>query len=215
MPTPKPPQQVRAQRTRRQLLEAAQRVFADGGYEGATVDDIAEAAGCSKGAYYFHFASKEEALVALLDEWAAYWSDRLTQALDTRLPPAVALFTLLNALLSVEAEGGWEPQLVLEFWSHAERSAPARRRLLQAQRSWRRLLAKAIAQAQQAGALATDVRPEAAAATLLALRDGLLVQACVGAPPPGPGELRTAVLTALLGAGAESASASRRQARTG
>ncbi|MEX0786816.1 MAG: helix-turn-helix domain-containing protein, partial [Dehalococcoidia bacterium] len=63
------PQQLRAQRTRRDLLTAARRAFATAGYEGATIDDIAEAAGCSKGAYYFHFATKEEALLAMIDDW--------------------------------------------------------------------------------------------------------------------------------------------------
>src|SRR3954452_23073644 len=53
---------------RDELLSAALRVFARGGYRAAGVDEIAAEAGYSKGALYWHFAGKEELLMALLDE---------------------------------------------------------------------------------------------------------------------------------------------------
>ncbi|MGW7089724.1 ScbR family autoregulator-binding transcription factor [Streptomyces sp. NPDC054871] len=51
--------QERAVRTRRAVLEAAARVFAEYGYATATVSDILKVAGVTKGALYFHFDSKE------------------------------------------------------------------------------------------------------------------------------------------------------------
>src|SRR3954462_13026819 len=53
---------------RDELLTAALRVFARRGYRQAGVDEIAEAAGYSKGALYWHFSSKEDLLLALLEE---------------------------------------------------------------------------------------------------------------------------------------------------
>lgn len=49
-----------------QILEAALQVFADKGYAAARIDDIAAAAGLSKGGIYTHFKSKEEIFEALL-----------------------------------------------------------------------------------------------------------------------------------------------------
>jgi AcrR family transcriptional regulator len=54
--------------SREQLLQAAARVFAKNGYSGASINAIAAEAGFSKGAVYWHFASKEELFFALLDE---------------------------------------------------------------------------------------------------------------------------------------------------
>ncbi|KFG71577.1 ScbR family autoregulator-binding transcription factor [Streptomyces mutabilis] len=51
--------QARAVRTRRAVLEAAAKVFAEYGYSAATVSDILKVAGVTKGALYFHFDSKE------------------------------------------------------------------------------------------------------------------------------------------------------------
>lgn len=61
----------KAERTRADLLAAARRVFAEKGYEGASVGDVAAAAGYTKGAVYANFGSKEELFVALAREMTA------------------------------------------------------------------------------------------------------------------------------------------------
>lgn len=53
---------------RREILLAAQKVFAEKGYEHATVEEIAERAEFSKGALYNYFLHKEEMFLALLEE---------------------------------------------------------------------------------------------------------------------------------------------------
>lgn len=56
-----------ADQTRQQILDAALDVFSIKGYSHATFVDIAEAIGLSKGAVYWHFKTKEELLIALLE----------------------------------------------------------------------------------------------------------------------------------------------------
>jgi AcrR family transcriptional regulator len=52
----------RRQRTREALLDAAATVFAERGFQGASLDEIAATAGYTRGAIYKHFADKEELL---------------------------------------------------------------------------------------------------------------------------------------------------------
>lgn len=54
-------------RTRKRILQAAGDVVARDGYDGASVERIAEAAGYSKGAFYSNFASKEDVLDQVLE----------------------------------------------------------------------------------------------------------------------------------------------------
>jgi AcrR family transcriptional regulator len=61
-------QQARAVRTRTLILDAAGAVFAELGYEKATVSDFLAHSGVTKGALYFHFSSKEDIARALLAE---------------------------------------------------------------------------------------------------------------------------------------------------
>ena len=55
------------QETLDKILAAALHLFVTRGYDGTTVDQIAEAAGLTKGAIYFHFANKADVLDTLLD----------------------------------------------------------------------------------------------------------------------------------------------------
>ncbi|WP_171164497.1 ScbR family autoregulator-binding transcription factor [Streptomyces sp. I05A-00742] len=59
--------QDRAIRTRRTILEAAAAVFDERGYDAATITEILARAEVTKGALYFHFASKEELALAVID----------------------------------------------------------------------------------------------------------------------------------------------------
>lgn len=58
-------------RTRMVLLDAAAKLWAERGIRGASLDDVAAAAGLTKGAVYSNFASKTDLVLALLDRCAA------------------------------------------------------------------------------------------------------------------------------------------------
>ncbi|MFE6051858.1 TetR family transcriptional regulator [Kitasatospora sp. NPDC056446] len=60
--------QERSERTRGRLVEAGAGLFDRCGYAGATLGEIAAAAGVTKGALYFHFASKEELARAVFEQ---------------------------------------------------------------------------------------------------------------------------------------------------
>jgi AcrR family transcriptional regulator len=62
-----PPLEVRLQRQRARLLEAAAAVFARCGYAEASAEAISREAGMSKATFYEHFANKEECILALFD----------------------------------------------------------------------------------------------------------------------------------------------------
>src|SRR5260370_10335100 len=58
----------RRELTRRTLLEAAAVVFSREGFHGASLDEVAAAAGFTKGAVYSNFKSKEDLFLALLED---------------------------------------------------------------------------------------------------------------------------------------------------
>jgi len=189
--------QPRARRTHRQLLAAARRVFARRGYREATIEEVAEAAGCSKGAFYFHFPSKEAALLALLDAWAVEREEALSQAARAGRPAKETLDATFEALLE-PGRDGWDVRLVLEFWSEAERSPAVARRLARARRAWRRRLVATFADARTRGALPRDMTPEAAANAVLTLHHGLIVEACLQPSGGPPARERAEAALALL-----------------
>lgn len=65
--------QQRAVLTRARVLTAAAEVFARTGFLAASMNDIVDQAGVTKGAVYFHFASKEALAVAVVEEQFQQW----------------------------------------------------------------------------------------------------------------------------------------------
>ncbi len=87
--------------TRRALLEAALNVFGEKGYHGAAVDEIVSRAGRSKGAAYFHFASKEAIFRALVRELAGQLVGRIQREIDAASAPSERLDAALLALIDI------------------------------------------------------------------------------------------------------------------
>jgi AcrR family transcriptional regulator len=67
VPEPVEPLSRKRRQTRGRLLDAALDAFAERGFHGASVEDVCERAGFSRGAFYSNFCSKEELFVALYD----------------------------------------------------------------------------------------------------------------------------------------------------
>jgi AcrR family transcriptional regulator len=84
-------QQTRTETTRRRLLAAAQGIFARNGFEAARLEDIAAAAGYTRGAFYANFESKEDIFLALLEKWVAERLADLDELLERHKDPAKLL----------------------------------------------------------------------------------------------------------------------------
>lgn len=124
---------VKAERTRAQLLEAARKLFAQRGFEGASVGDVAAEAGFTKGALYSNFGDKEDLLFQLADELAAKKTDpddvrRFVAALSDPVTDPDCRATPEDT-----AEDTTSPMsralMILEIYAYAARHPEARRRL--------------------------------------------------------------------------------------
>jgi AcrR family transcriptional regulator len=73
----------RLERTRKLLLDAAEEVFAEKGFIPATLDDIAKAAGYSKGAIYKYFSTKEDLFLAASDRYWRRYFDNFTEVMSS------------------------------------------------------------------------------------------------------------------------------------
>ena len=86
-----PLKQERARATLASIEATAVRLWNASGYDRVSVDAICDAAGISKGAFYFHFASKAELLHAVAVPDTARLVERTREALDDGTPPVLIL----------------------------------------------------------------------------------------------------------------------------
>ena len=165
---------ARRERTRAALLEAAARVYARNGFAGATLDEVAAEAGYTKGAVYAHFGSKENLLLALLEEhFARDVAEQLALFDRERLTwerPFAGSDRWMQRLLE-------EPdrfRLFVELWAHAQRDERLRARLAEGLDEFREVFAGFAEQsASDSGRVPPAGAAEQSANVMLALGLGL------------------------------------------
>jgi AcrR family transcriptional regulator len=81
---------------RRELLDLAEQLFLERGYERTTVNDVIAAAGVSKGAFYHHFRAKEDLLEAIAERFAG---ESLRVVAEVRADQSLNALQKLNAIL--------------------------------------------------------------------------------------------------------------------
>jgi AcrR family transcriptional regulator len=107
-----------AEKRRQQLLQAAKRLFIKKGYRGTTTEEIARRAKLTKGALYYHFASKEDILLALVHDTSCEYDEVLREVCQ----PGASPLDLLSALFSVhQREDMAEFRNMIDLWVQAMR----------------------------------------------------------------------------------------------
>lgn len=100
--TPKKPSRIQM-RNRSLILDAALDVFSAHGYRGATLDQIADAAGLSKPNILYYFSGKEEIHVTLLNQLMETWLDPLIE-MDEDGDPLTELLAYVQRKLDMARE---------------------------------------------------------------------------------------------------------------
>ena len=117
----------RKEQTRADLLAAAKTVFLRSGFHGASLDEIAEEAGYTKGAVYSNFAGKDDLYLALLE---THYEERVSAYVDLMLDQKTyedALHAVGRFMVDADMrEPDWLPTLA-EFVAHAARDESLRK----------------------------------------------------------------------------------------
>jgi AcrR family transcriptional regulator len=158
--------------TRDKLFEAAARVFEEQGIGGASIEAIAAAAGFSRGAFYSNFTSKDELIIAMLEDHVA---QTVRRNLDL-LAKHKSLADFLDALKTMDRGQqdplGRSPLLHMEMILFVARAEKRRPELAKRLRARRKLIAD-IVETSLANAGRGGSRDTAwTAAIVLALEDG-------------------------------------------
>ena len=164
---------------REKLLTAGLRVIKERGFSGASVRDIAQAAGAPLGSFTSHFESKEAFNLEVLNCYYAA-AKAMAQAIlsDSSLNPLDRLQAYLNAATSTIGDSGtWSGCLIGNFCAEAcEHSETIRERLVEITCEMQQQIAECLDAAAAAGELPDGTNSRDLAAFILAALQGAILQ---------------------------------------
>jgi AcrR family transcriptional regulator len=166
------------QRTRKSLLKAAAQVFCKRGLEGASIDEVAQTAGFTKGAFYANFKSKEELFLVMLDEHCARELERLDAALAGTDEAETEARAAATDFIHFAGDEEW-PSLYFQFVVHAARDEDFRQELATRHAAMRERLAEIFKRWTESYGFKQPLPIEDVTAMMFFMADGFLVDRIV------------------------------------
>ncbi len=161
--------QTRSENTRLHLVRSAAELFDQNGFSGATLEDVSRSAGVTKGAFYFHFSSKDELGGAIQAEACALLRSAVYRTVGAGLPA-------LQSVVDLTHELAWwlehEP-LVRASFRTARECGHRGKPFLDFYVDWLSAVETLLLGAEQSGELAAGVDVEQAATLVLTVSAGI------------------------------------------
>ena len=156
-----------ASERRRQVLETAARVICEKGYEGASIQDIAEACGLTKAGLYHHIRSKEHLLLEIMNYGMDIFEEQVVSPVLTIVDPLERLKTCMekNILLVTL---GWSKEVTIILHEHNTLTGDAQAHINARKKRYLRFLEATFAEAIRAGRI-REVNPKVAAFSYLGM----------------------------------------------
>lgn len=168
-------QQQRAEETRSRILKAAQVCFAQNGFDATGVAEICRAAGLSKGAFYHHFASKQEVFLELLNDWLAGLDEQMMLLRNQSQTVPEGLQSMAGLFQGIFQSADQQLPIFLEFWSRAARDPEVWQATIGPYHRYRDYFASMV----EAGIAEDSLQPsdpQTTARIIVSLAVGLLIQ---------------------------------------
>src|SRR6185312_9110591 len=182
--------------TRDKLFEAAARVFEDQGIGGASIEAIAAGAGFTRGAFYSNFASKDELIIAMIEDHVEQSIQRMHELLARHKNLADFIDALKTMDRSQQDPLGRSPLLHMEMILFVARAEKRRPELVKRLRARRKLITDILETTAKNSGPNTILNPTWAGSVVLALEDGFRLHRLID-PETTPAESFLRAITDL------------------
>ncbi len=167
--------QQRSTETYNHILETAYRLFSDHGYDATGVAEICQAAGVSKGAFYYHFPSKQAVFLRLLDNWLEALESGLAVISHSEQDVPQILVQMARLLATVFQSADGRMPIFLEYWLQASRDETIWKATIAPYRHYLEFFTELVQRGIDEGSF-RKVDARIAAQTLVSMAMGLLLQ---------------------------------------
>jgi AcrR family transcriptional regulator len=198
-------------RTRARLIDAAGEVFLRRGFEGASLEEIAEEAGYTRGALYSNFRDKDEVFLEVVEEHFTQEVGSVERIFSAEPTPEGRVLALQEwHTAHLDDEEAWT-SLILEFWLYALRNPAVRPRIAEMERRVRDAVAALIERQLRDMNVSPPISARDLASIVVALDCGIAGQRFVDPEGVGANVFGSALMLLTAGVAAVGGKAPRKR----
>ena len=168
---------TKGQRTRDDILQTSARLFSLHGYHNTSTADILDAVTISKGAFYYHFRSKQDLAQAILTQMRADYQQKLIKPVMALESPGSRPNAMLEMLVELNGSNSWFNclllvRLALDF---TQMDSPLTLQINEIMVWLNDIWLQLIVEAQSLGSVRSDLDPRDLAQMLFAALSGAII----------------------------------------
>jgi AcrR family transcriptional regulator len=169
--------ETKREERRQQILDAALRCFSRDGFHATTTADIVRESGVSQGTLYLYFATKDDIVVALADDrhQGEVFLNALAKSEQDPIAGLMLLVELYGKTLGDQRRTDMR-RVGIQGWAEALRNPRIHESVVEGFSTVRAAIVELIERGQRAGQIRPEVEPDAAARTMIAVFQGLVLQ---------------------------------------
>jgi AcrR family transcriptional regulator len=171
--------QTRSETTQKQIKAAAIKAFCQSGYEAASVAEICEDAGVSKGAFYHHLPSKQALFLNIMEDWLSGIHQLLFSATNSGKPVPELIKEMGNTMGVIFRSASGQLPMFMEFMVQASRDEIVWSAVIAPYRTYHQQFFSLLEKGKQEGSILRNTDSSHVAHTLISLAVGILLQGVV------------------------------------
>lgn len=167
---------IKSKETRDKILRSASECFTDIGYHQTDVNQICDKAKITKGAFYYHFSSKQELFMDLLEIWISDVADHLDISVSDSKNVLELICSIPGNFSPVFASAGKQLPVFLEIYVRSILNNDLKKNTLKAYDRFIEFFEGIIKKGRKDGSIKKDITPEEGAKILFSLCIGMIMQ---------------------------------------
>ena len=169
-------QKLRSKATKESILKAASECFTIEGYDQTDVDGICRKANLTKGAFYYHFSSKQELFLELLEQWINRVAEKLDFSNIKSQDILRLISTIPNIFSSIFIEARNQLPVFLELYVKSITDSDLKKTVIKSYEKFIEFFTEMIEIGIDNGSIRKDIHPKDGAKILFSLTIGMVLQ---------------------------------------
>ena len=167
---------IKGEETKRKIIEVSETLFTENGYDSTTVQDICNKAEISKGAFFYHFPTKEFLFLEILDKYLSELDKRMYEIEKRSKNTLKAMEEMVVILEEIFITSEGKFTIFLEFLRKASKETEIMKKISYQFQKYKKYVSEMIENGKKEGSIKKEIDSEFISQLIISLAIGMILK---------------------------------------
>jgi len=167
---------IKGEETKKKIIEGAEILFTENGYDSTTVQDICNKAEISKGAFFYHFPTKEFLFLEILDKYLSELDKRMNEIEKKSKNTLRAMEEMVIILEEIFITSEGKFTIFLEFLRKASKETEIMKKISYQFQKYKKYVYEMIEKGKREGNIKKEIDSEFISQLIISLAIGMILK---------------------------------------